>query len=94
MLGTGFQFSGSAFYSRFSNLIQPTAADLSYAGLYHGWPVDYIDFPVNEGHAVAYGGALRSRLLARIRCRAADSQPTPLRRWPTGDSGRTITSPT
>lgn len=59
MLGTGFQFSGSAFYSQFSNLIQPTAADQAYAGLYHGWPVDYIDFPVNEGHAVAYGGGLR-----------------------------------
>jgi outer membrane receptor protein involved in Fe transport len=50
--------SGSVFYSRFTNLIQATDADQSYAGLYHGWPVDYIDFAVNEGHSVAYGASL------------------------------------
>jgi iron complex outermembrane receptor protein len=57
-LGNDFQFSGSVFYSRFSNLIKISDADRSYAGLYHGWPVDYIDFAVNEGHAVAYGASL------------------------------------
>ena len=57
-LGSNFQFSGSVFYSRFSNLIQTADADQSYAGLYLGWPVDYIDFAVNEGHAVAYGASL------------------------------------
>ena len=57
-LGSDFQFSGSVFYSRFSNLIQASDADQSYAGLYRGWPVDYIDFAVNEGHAVAYGASL------------------------------------
>jgi len=54
-LGADFQFSGSVFYSRFSNLIQESDADQSYAGLYRGWPVAYIDFAVNDGYAVAYG---------------------------------------
>jgi outer membrane receptor protein involved in Fe transport len=57
-LGNDFQVSGSVFYSRLSNLIQEADADRSYAGLYHGWPVDYIDFAVNQGHAVAYGASL------------------------------------
>jgi outer membrane receptor protein involved in Fe transport len=47
------------FYSRFSNLIQASDAGQSYAGLYRGWPVDYIDFAVNGGHAVSYGTWLR-----------------------------------
>jgi outer membrane receptor protein involved in Fe transport len=58
VLGTAFQVSGSVFYSRFSDLIQTADADQSYAGLYHGWPVDYIDFPVNAGNSVAYGGSI------------------------------------
>ena len=57
-LGTDFQVSGSVFYSRFSNLIQASDADQSYAGLYRGWPVDYIDFAVNGGRALAYGASL------------------------------------
>jgi outer membrane cobalamin receptor len=57
-LGDHVQVSGSSFYSRFSNLIQESDADQSYAGLYLGWPVDYIDFAVNEGHAIAYGASL------------------------------------
>jgi outer membrane receptor protein involved in Fe transport len=52
-----FDASGSVFYSRFSNLIQKSDADQSYAGLYLGWPVDYIDFAVNQGRAVAYGAS-------------------------------------
>jgi outer membrane cobalamin receptor len=57
-LGSDFQVSGSVFYSRFSNLIQASDADQSYAGFYRGWPVDYIDFAVNGGHALAYGASL------------------------------------
>jgi outer membrane cobalamin receptor len=57
-LGSDFQFSGSVFYSRFSNLIQRFDANQSYAGLYLGWPVAYIDFAVNEGSALAYGASL------------------------------------
>lgn len=50
--------SGSAFFSRFTDLIKSTDADQSYAGFYKGWPVDYIDFPVNEGKSSTYGGSL------------------------------------
>jgi outer membrane cobalamin receptor len=50
--------SASTFYSRFTNLLKEADADHAYAGLYHGWPVDYIDFPVNEGHQTTYGGTL------------------------------------
>lgn len=56
-LGNNWQFSGLVFYSRFSNLIRRADADRSYTGLYLGWPVDYIDFTVNEGRSVAYGGS-------------------------------------
>jgi iron complex outermembrane receptor protein len=55
-LGSRFQLSASAFYSRLTNLLQQADADRSYAGLYRGWPVAYIDFAVNEGHATRYGG--------------------------------------
>ena len=57
-LGHNFQLSGSAFYTRMTNLINAADADQSYAGFYHGWPVDYIDFAVNEGLATTYGGTL------------------------------------
>lgn len=57
-LGHNVQLSGSAFSSRFTHLIKESDADQSYAGFYHGWPVDYIDFAVNEGHAFTYGGSL------------------------------------
>ncbi len=57
-IGRNFQFSGSVFYSRFSNLIQTYGPDGTVGGTYLGWPVDYIDYTVNEGHAVAYGTTL------------------------------------
>jgi outer membrane receptor protein involved in Fe transport len=55
-IGGRFQLTASAFYSRLTDLLQQSDADRAYAGLYHGWPVDYIDFAVNEGHATRYGG--------------------------------------
>jgi outer membrane receptor protein involved in Fe transport len=57
-LGRNLQFSGAVFYSRFSNLIQTYGPDGTVGGSYLGWPVDYIDYTVNEGHAVAYGATL------------------------------------
>jgi outer membrane cobalamin receptor len=62
-LGSRVQLSGATFYSRFSNIVKESDADLSYAGYYHGWPVDYIDFPVNEGRATIYGGTLGATFL-------------------------------
>jgi outer membrane cobalamin receptor len=57
-LGNDFGLSASVFYSRFTNLVQEADATQSYAGLFHGWPVDYIDFAVNEGRATTYGGTI------------------------------------
>lgn len=57
-VGHGILLSSSAFVSRFTDLIKPADAHRSYAGLYLGWPVDYIDFAVNEGHSSTYGGSL------------------------------------
>jgi outer membrane cobalamin receptor len=55
-LGRNFQLSTSGFYSRFTSVVKESDPELAYSGLYLGWPVDYIDFPVNEGRAVTYGG--------------------------------------
>lgn len=55
-LGSSFHVSASGVYSRFTDLIKDSDPDRSYSGLYLGWPVDHIDFPVNEGHAESYGG--------------------------------------
>jgi outer membrane cobalamin receptor len=54
-LGHDFSVSGSVFYSRFTDLIKPIDPDSAFAGTFHGWPVDYIDFPINEGKQTTYG---------------------------------------
>jgi outer membrane cobalamin receptor len=58
--------SASGFYSRFTDLINPTDDDAAYAGVYHGWPVSYIDFAANEGAATTYGGTLTFDFLKPI----------------------------
>jgi hypothetical protein len=55
--------SASAFYTRLTSLVKEADAELSYAGDYLGWPVDYINFAVNEGRATVYGGSLRLDLV-------------------------------
>ncbi|MEO7272788.1 MAG: TonB-dependent receptor, partial [Vicinamibacterales bacterium] len=65
-LAADFQVSASGFYSRFSNLIQSADADRASAGFYHGWPVDYLDFAVNEGRAVSYGGTLAADYVVQL----------------------------
>lgn len=57
-VGHNLQLSGSAFYTRLTHLITSADADQAYAGSYHGWPVEYIDFAVNLGHAYTYGGSV------------------------------------
>jgi outer membrane receptor for ferrienterochelin and colicin len=57
-LGPLASLSGSVFSSRARNLIKSTDPDQAYAGTFHGWPVAYIDFPVNEGVAKTHGGTL------------------------------------
>jgi outer membrane receptor for ferrienterochelin and colicin len=56
VLAPGLQVSASAVVSRYANLIKTSDADRAYAGTFLGWPVDYIDFAVNEGSATIYGG--------------------------------------
>jgi outer membrane cobalamin receptor len=70
-LGPSLSVSASAFYSRFTNLIRQTDPDKAYAGVFHGWPVDYIDFPSNEGRETTYGGTLT---LNAVRSIAANRQ--------------------
>lgn len=55
-LGGSFVVSASAFYSWFTDLRLAADPDEAHSGLYLGWPVAYIDFPVNEGSARMYGG--------------------------------------
>lgn len=54
-LGRSVQLTGSAFYSHFTQTLKESDPDRAYSGLFLGWPVDYIDFPVNEGRARTYG---------------------------------------
>jgi outer membrane receptor for ferrienterochelin and colicin len=65
-LGPNLSLSASAFYSRFDDLIWASDASKAYAGLYHGWPVDYIDFPVNEGRETTYGGTFQVEAMKSI----------------------------
>lgn len=54
--GERFHFSASGFHAWFNNRLKFTDDDQAYSGDYLGWPVDYIDFPVNEGRARTFGG--------------------------------------
>jgi iron complex outermembrane receptor protein len=57
-LGNNVHLSVSGFNSWFTDTVKSADSDQAYAGLYLGWPVEYIDFPINEGHARIYGGNL------------------------------------
>jgi outer membrane cobalamin receptor len=61
-VGPSVALSGSAFYSRVMNLLIAKDPDQAYSGTYLGWPVSYIEFPVNEGDATRYGGTLGAEL--------------------------------
>jgi outer membrane receptor protein involved in Fe transport len=70
-LGPNLSLSASAFYSRFTHLIWASDPAQAYAGFYHGWPVDYIDFPVNQGRETTYGGTFQFEAMKSF---AADRQ--------------------
>jgi outer membrane cobalamin receptor len=57
-LGSAFNLSASAFYTRLFDLILSTDADRAGSGFYKGWPVSYMDFPVNEGSNTLYGSTI------------------------------------
>jgi outer membrane cobalamin receptor len=83
-LGPVLALSASGFYSRVADLRLPTDPDQAYTGSYLGWPVAYIDFPVNEGTATTYGGtvgleltkwfAASARLHSRVAVSAVDGE--------------------
>src|ERR1051325_8466157 len=57
-LGTQFHLTASAFYARFTDLVEfgninPTAG----GGTYRGWPVDSIEITENEGRRTSYGAS-------------------------------------
>jgi hypothetical protein len=56
MIGPSLVASVSAFHSHVSEVWRESDADQAYAGTYQGWPVAYIDFPVNEGDETTWGG--------------------------------------
>lgn len=62
-IGPLVSLSATAFGSRMQDVIKRVDPDQGGPGVYHGWPVAYIDFPVNEGHEDLHGGALDVRFL-------------------------------
>ena len=50
--------SVSTFYSRITDKIQDSDPDMVQPGLYKGWPVSNIDFPINEGNESTLGATL------------------------------------
>jgi outer membrane receptor protein involved in Fe transport len=83
-LGPSLALSASSFYSNVTDLRVPTDPDQAYSGPYLGWPVAYIDFPVNEGHAKTYGATVgletthwlgrSTRLHSRVAVSAVDGR--------------------
>jgi outer membrane cobalamin receptor len=83
-LGRSIALSASGFYSRVTDLRVLSDPDQAYSGPYLGWPVAYIDFPVNEGTATTYGGTVgletthwfgqSGRLRSRVGISAVDGE--------------------
>lgn len=65
--GTDLSVSATFFRSVMTNLIQESDADQAYAGFYKGWPVEYIDFAVNEGKETVYGVSIGLDYLKALR---------------------------
>ena len=76
-LAHGLNISGSAFFSRFTDLVQESDVTTRNAGQYRGWPVALIQESVNGGRETIYGGTLQADYLAqpapkwRVRLRSA-----------------------
>jgi outer membrane receptor protein involved in Fe transport len=72
---------GSAFYSRFTDLVQEADVTTRQSGLYRGWPVALIQQSFNTGRETTFGGTLqadymRLNTLGRLRVRGAVSLAT------------------
>lgn len=62
-LGPLFGISASAFYSHMDDVIKHSDAHEAGPGTYRGWPVAYIEFPVNQGREVIHGGTIDTNYL-------------------------------
>jgi outer membrane receptor for ferrienterochelin and colicin len=77
ILNYGFNVGASAFYSRFTDLVQESDVTSRNSGLYRGWPVTLLQQSVNSGREATYGGTVhvdyltRPRSDQRIRLRSA-----------------------
>ena len=76
-LGHGLNVGASAFYSRFTDLVQESDVTVRDSGLYRGWPVTLLQQSVNSGRESTYGGTVQVDYLAhprpgqRVRLRSA-----------------------
>lgn len=83
-LGHLLNVSVTAFHSAIDDILKSADADLAGPGTYLGWPVAYIDFPVNKGEETIYGGSAdmtflkswsaQTRLAARAGLSLADGE--------------------
>jgi iron complex outermembrane receptor protein len=77
MLTDDLSVSASAFYTRFSGLIERSDFEHAGPGFVHGWPVEFIEAPANEGREITYGGSIglafvkAFQLDGRVEARAA-----------------------
>ena len=62
-IGSLVSVSATAFQSHMKDVIKHDAPDQAGPGFYHGWPVAYMDFPVNQGYEDIVGGAIDATLL-------------------------------
>jgi outer membrane cobalamin receptor len=62
-LGPLFNISTTVFNSRIKDVIKHSDPQQAGPGFYHGWPVAYIDFPVNEGRDKIAGAAVDAAML-------------------------------
>jgi outer membrane receptor for ferrienterochelin and colicin len=62
-IGSLLSVSASAFYSHMKDVIKHDDPDQAGPGTYRGWPVAYVEFPVNEGREVIHGGTVDTTFL-------------------------------
>lgn len=55
--------SGSAFHTLITDIIRNSDPDTERSGFFHGWPVEVIETPVNEGRQTTVGGAISLNLV-------------------------------
>ncbi|HYE86634.1 MAG TPA: TonB-dependent receptor [Vicinamibacterales bacterium] len=62
-IGSLMNVTANVFHSRIDNVLKRFDADRAGPGTYRGWPVAYIEFPVNEGVQVIHGALIDANFL-------------------------------